>query len=161
MRIALFPLALAAIIAAAPAGAHRGHDFISVVTLQADGVVTVSHRFEAADIEPALAQIAPDAQPTLDDPDAIRGLQAYLGRRFQLSDGRGRLALTPGKVDIDAQEVRIAFTGRIAKNATAVTVRSTVLDDVYPHQVNQVNVRRGKIVRTLAIRGGEPHVVRF
>lgn len=161
MRMPLLPLALAVVASAAPAGAHRGHDFISVVTLQPDGVVTVSHRFEAADIEPALARIAPDAQPTLDDPEAIRGLQAYLGRRFQLSGTQGRIALTPAKVDIDAQEVRVAFTGRAPRGLTAVTVRSTVLDDVYPHQVNQVNVRRGKIVRTIAINGGEPHVVRF
>lgn len=157
MRRLLFAL----VLCAAPAGAHRGHDFISIVTLQADGIVTVSHRFEAADIEPALGRIAPDAQPTLDDPDAIRGLQAYLGRRFQLAGEKGRILLTPGKVDIDAQEVRVAFTGRASKGIAAVTVRSTVLDDVYPHQVNQVNVRRGKTVRTLAIHGGEPHVVRF
>ncbi len=44
----------------APAQAHRGHDSLAVVTL-ADGSVTVSHRFEAHDIEPALAKIAPGA----------------------------------------------------------------------------------------------------
>lgn len=154
-------LMLALALVAAPAAAHRGHDFLTIVTMADDGTVTVSHRFEAADIEPALATIAPDAQPSLDDPAAVSGLQAYLARRFSVSAGKGPIALTPGKVDMDAQEVRVSFTGRVPAKTPALTIRSTVLDDVYPHQANQVNVRKGRIVRTLAITDGEPQTVRF
>ena len=154
-------LFLALALLAAPALAHRGHDSLTVVTLGADDRVTVSHRFEAADIEPALATIAPQAQVSLDDPEAIRALQAYLARRFVLSDATGPIALTPGRVDIDAQEVRIAFTGTAHAKTRALTIRSTILDDVYPHQTNQVNVRLGPVIRTLAITDGSPQTVKF
>jgi len=154
-------LLLALALLAAPALAHRGHDSLTVVTLAAGDVVTVSHRFEAADIEPALATIAPQAQVSLDDPDAIKALQAYLARRFTISDATGPIAFTPGRVDIDAQEVRIAFTGHAHKGTSALTIRSTILDDVYPHQTNQVNVRHGQTVRTLAITDGSPQTVAF
>ncbi|WP_294299235.1 DUF6702 family protein [uncultured Sphingomonas sp.] len=150
---------LALALLAAPAAAHRGHDALTVVTLGAANTVTVSHRFEAHDIEPALSSIAPDAQASLDDPDAVRALVAYLGRRFVLSDAKGAVALTPGKVDIDAQEVRVAFTGKVQPGTKALTVRSSVLRDVYPRQTNQVEVRRGKTVRTLIVSDGAAHRV--
>lgn len=144
---------------AAPASAHRGHDALTVVTLGAANAVTVSHRFEAHDIEPALGAIAPDAQASLDDPDAVRALVAYLGRRFVLSDAKGAVALTPGKVDVDAQEVRVAFTGHVRPGTKALTVRSSVLRDVYPRQVNQIEIRRGRTVRTIVVRDSAAHRV--
>ncbi|MFD1788955.1 DUF6702 family protein [Sphingomonas floccifaciens] len=150
---------LALALVTAPAGAHRGHDALTVVTLGAGNTVTVSHRFEAHDIEPALSSIAPDAQASLDDPDAVRALVAYLGRRFVLSDAKGAVVLTPGKVDIDAQEVRVAFSGRVRPGTKILTVRSSVLRDVYPRQTNQVEVRRGKVVRTIVVSDGAAHRV--
>lgn len=59
LRLIAGALALAAAATFTPqAGAHRGHDAMSVVTLADNGAVTVSHRFEAHDLEPALAEIA-------------------------------------------------------------------------------------------------------
>ncbi len=147
-------LALAAsIVLAAPAQAHRGHDSLSVVTL-GDGTVTVSHRFEAHDIEPALAKIAPAAQTSLDDPAALAALEAYVARRFVLTINGKPVALTHGKTDLSHAEVRIDYTGRAPRRAKVVAVRSSVLRDVYRSQVNQVNVRRGNTVKSLTLRGG-------
>lgn len=151
MRIGAFALA-ATMVVAAPAGAHRGHDSLSVVTLN-NGVVTVSHRFEAHDIEPALAKIAPAAQASLDDPAALAALEAYVARRFVLTvDGRP-VALRHVRTDLSHAEVRIDYTGRTSRRAKTVAVRSTVLTDVYRGQVNQVNVRTGNRVQSLTLRG--------
>jgi len=55
-----------------PAAAHRGHGALSVVEIDVkSGEVRVSHRVATHDAEPALALIAPDAQTSLDDPDAV------------------------------------------------------------------------------------------
>ncbi|KQN00502.1 DUF6702 family protein [Sphingomonas sp. Leaf25] len=137
----------------APAQAHRGHDSLAVVTL-ADGSVTVSHRFEAHDIEPALAKIAPTAQTSLDDPVALAALEAYVLRRFTLTIDGKPVALTHVKTDLSHAEVRIEYRGRVPKRAKVVAVRSSVLSDVYRAQVNQVNVRRGTVVKSLTLRGG-------
>lgn len=78
-RLAL-PLAL---MLAAPTAAHRGHASLAVVEIDAkSGAVTVTHRLTAHDVEPALVDIAPDAQPSLDDPDALAALIAHVGRTF-------------------------------------------------------------------------------
>lgn len=141
--------------ALSPAAAHRGHDALSVVTIAADGTLIVSHRFAAADIEPALGAIAPAAQPSLDDPAAVTALVAYLGRQFTLASERGPIKLTPGAVELGAAEVRIAFTGTAPRPLRRLTVSSDLLGDVYPGQVNQVNIRFGAVTRTLAMAAGD------
>jgi hypothetical protein len=142
----------AAVVAIAPAAAHRGHDSLSLVTID-HGVVTVSHRFEAHDVEPALAKIAPQAQVSLDDPAAIAALEAYVARRFVLTIDGKPVALTHVKTDLSHAEVRIDYTGRAPRGAKTVAVRSGVLTDVYRAQVNQVNVRTGNTVKSMTLRG--------
>ena len=141
--------------ALSPAAAHRGHDALTVVTVAANGSLTVSHRFEASDIEPALARIAPNAQLSLDDPEAVEALVTYLQRRFTVSSERGPIALVPGKTDLGASEVRVSFTGNASRPFRRLTLRSDLLGDVYPNQVNQVNIRAGATTRTLALSAGD------
>lgn len=152
-------LVAAALLLASPALAHRGHDAMSVVTLDSEGHVTVSHRFESHDIEPALVDIAPDAQPSLDDPDAMAALERYLVHRFSVSADGTPVALTVRHTDIGASEVRIDLEGTAKARPRTLELGSTILLDVYPGQVNQVVVRAGETVRTLRFAGSETQVV--
>jgi hypothetical protein len=155
-------LLLGAAVAAAawsPASAHRGHDALSVVTIAANGAVTVSHRFEASDVEPALGAIAPRAQPSLDDPDAVAALVTYLGNHFRLASERGPIQLTPGPVELGAAEVRLSFTGTVPRMARRLTISSDLLGGIYPGQVNQVSVRAGTTTRTLAMAAGDVQTI--
>ena len=156
MRIAWRALLCGALAAAAlsPAAAHRGHDALTVVTVAANGALTVSHRFEASDIEPALAEIAPTAQPSLDDPEAVKALVAYLQRHFTVSSERGPIVLSPQKTELGASEVRISFTGDAGRAVRRLTLRSDLLGGVYPGQVNQVNIRAGTTTRTVVLAAG-------
>ncbi|WP_197417187.1 MULTISPECIES: DUF6702 family protein [unclassified Sphingomonas] len=160
MRGVFVALAMA-MLAATPASAHRGHDAISVVMIEKDGTVTVSHRFEAHDIEPALARIAPNAQTSLDDPDAIAALEAYLARRFTLIVDGKPVALAHRATDLSTAEVRVDFAGRARGRIDAVTLRSGILTDVYPRQQHQVNVRARGTVRTVQLSGGTARTVSF
>lgn len=144
---------------AAPAEAHRGHDALTTVTIDAKGGIIVAHEFEAHDIEPALSQIAPDAQPSLDDPEAVAALVSYLARRFTIADQKGAIALKPIRQEIGAERVSVSFAGRLRASPKTLVVSSCILLDVYPRQINQVNVRKGKIVRTLTFTGSAPQTV--
>ena len=153
-------MALVGAVTLAPqAGAHRGHDAMSVVTLGDDGVVTVSHRFEAHDLEPALAEIAPNAQTSLDDPEAIEELKTYLLAHFSVSADGAMVPLSVSSVEIGVRDVRVDYTGTLPGKPKALELRSTILRDIYPRQVNQVIVRRGQNVQTLRFAGGEAKVV--
>ncbi len=160
MRRVLCLAAAATSLALAPqAGAHRGHDAMSVVTLDPDGKVTVSHRFEAHDLEPALAEIAPNAQTSLDDPDAIAELKTYLLAHFHLRADGSEVPLSVASVEIGVRDVRVDYAGSVKGRPKAVAVQSTILRDIYPRQVNQVVVKRGSYVQTLRFSGDEVKTV--
>lgn len=153
-------IALALLLLAAgpgPAWAHRGHASLSVVEIDAaTGAVTVTHRLEAHDVEPALAQIAPAAQQNLDDPEAIHALEAYAGRVFQLWDADGKpVALAHTRTDLRGDDIELVYAGRLAPGVKAVTVDSGLMELAYPDQENQVNVRRNKVTRTALFRPGD------
>lgn len=153
-------LALVAVVAAAlPAGAHRGHDAMTVVTLAGEGQLTVSHRFEAHDLEPALAEIAPQAQASLDDPAAIEELKLYLLAHFKVTADGAPVTLAVANVEIGVRDVRVDYTGVLKGKPKALEMRSTILRDIYPRQVNQVIVRRGQDVQTLRFTGDETKTV--
>lgn len=151
--------ALAAVSLGTQAAAHRGHDAMSVVTLGPDGAVTVSHRFEAHDLEPALAEIAPDAQTSLDDPQAVEELKTYLLAHFSMSADGVAVPLTIASVDIGVRDVRVDYTGTVQGRPKAVALKSTILRDIYPRQVNQAIVRRGQYVQTVQFSGDEVKTV--
>jgi hypothetical protein len=163
MRMALL-VAVALTAAASPVAAHRGHSSLSVVEIDAaTGAVTVTHRVAAHDLEPALVRIAPGAQPSLDDADAVAALVAYAARAFVLRDeDGGRLALTHAATDLAGDDVRLVYTARLRPPARTVSVDSNLFEETHPDQENQVNVRRARITRTALFRpGDEPQDIRF
>lgn len=158
-----FPIAAGLALLAAQAEAHRGRSTLSVVEIDAaTGNVTVTHRMAAHDVEPALVDIAPRAQPSLDDPDALAALVAHAARAFVLADANGRVALTHKETDLAGDDVRLVYVGRLAAPAKIVTVDSNLLEESHPDQENQVNVRRAKRTLTAVFRpGSEPQSLRF
>lgn len=141
------------LVAASTAAAHRGHASLTVVEIDArTGAVTITHRMAAHDVEPALVDLAPDAQPSLDDPEALAALVAHGSRAFLLADDSGPVALTHAKTDLAGDDVRLVYTGRLAPPAKSVTVDSALLEQTHDDQENQVNVRRAKVTKTALFR---------
>lgn len=151
-RAVVLLAAASALLAPLPAAAHRGHGALSVVEIDArTGAVTVSHRVPTHDAEPALALIAPDAQASLDDPEAVAALKLYMDKRFLVAVNDAPVALTLKDMTLGADEVRFEYAGKIAPAdaKAAVAVKAAMFADVYGDEVNQVNVRRLGVTRTL------------
>lgn len=143
------------VMLAAPALAHRGHATLSVVEIDAaTGRVTVNHRMDAHDVEPALAEIAPGVQANLDDPDALAALIAYTARAFVLLEGTEAVELAHHSTDLRGDQVRLTYVGRMPTSATRVIVDSNLFVDTHDDQENQVNVRRAKVTKTVVFRQG-------
>lgn len=141
---------------AGPALAHKGHAGLSVVEIDpATGSVTVTHRFYAHDIEPAFATIAPDAQPSLDDPEAVKALERHLDTRFRLDVDGARVALQQTDTVLAGDNVRIAFAGQVAVAPVhSVRVDLDFFPDVYEDMEQQVNVRIEGVTRTVVFAPG-------
>lgn len=155
-RAAIMTAALALLLSPLPASAHRGHGVLSVVEIDAGtGGVKVSHRIPAHDVEPALAHIAPDAQASLDDPDAVEALKAYMLETFSLKVDGAIVDLTLRDLTLGADEVRFEYAGQVplADARAAVEVRAAMFADIHRDEVNQVNVRRLGVTRTLVFNG--------
>lgn len=150
--------AMSVLLIAAPAAAHRGHGVLSVVEIDArTGGVRVSHRIPAHDAEPALAQIAPDAQASLDDPEAVKALKVYMLRTFSLKVNGVAIDLTLRDLDLGAHEVRFEYVGQVppADVHAAIEVRAAMFADIHSDEVNQVNVRRLGVTRTLVFNSAD------
>ena len=146
-----------ALAPAGPAAAHKGHAGLTVVEIDpASGGVTVVHRFYAHDIEPAFATIAPDAQPSLDDPAAVKALEEHLQARFRLDVEGARVALHHTDTVLAGDNVRIESAGRIAPTAAvhSVGVDLDFFPDVYEDMEQQVNVRIAGVTRTVVFAPG-------
>lgn len=157
-RAAVLFAAAGLALAPLPAAAHRGHGALSVVEIDAKtGAVTVSHRIPTHDAEPALGVIAPDAQASLDDPEAIDALKTYMGEHFAVAVNGALVGLTLKDMTLGADDVRFQYSGKIdpADAKAAVSVKASMFADVYGDEVNQVNVRRLGVTRTLVFNAGD------
>lgn len=156
----------AALIAglASPALAHRGHGGLTVIEIDpGTGVVSVSHRFAAHDVEPALPSIAPEAQPSLDDPRAVADLEAHLGARFRVAVDGAPVTVSHADTVLAGDNVRVNFAGETAdQEIAAVTVDLDFFPGVHDDQEQQVNVRINGVTRTVVFRpGSEAQTVTF
>lgn len=148
-------LLLLAGLASGSAHAHRGHDTLSVVRIDARGAVTVTHHLTAHDIEPGvLRQIAPQAQPSLDDPQALAALTAYVGKQFVIAEGDAPVALTLDKTALAGDDVELRYRGQLQQADADLQVRDALLADVFAEIDNQVNVHRAGTTRTLRFTDG-------
>ena len=153
----LLCLMAAALAIAAPAAAHRGHSSLSVVEIDAaSGAVTVTHRMAAHDAEPALRDIAPGAQPNLDDPAAMRAMVAHAANAFSISTAAGEpLPLHHVATELSGDDVRLIFAGQLPDpTESAFVIDSELLEVSHADQENQVNIRRNGVTHTLLFRSG-------
>lgn len=141
---------------ATPAMAHRGHAGLTVIEVDPDtGSVSVVHRFAAHDVEPALVSIAPEAQPSLDDPRAVADLEAHLGARFRLAIDGTAIPVTHTETRLAGDNVRVDFSGMTDdRDIDAVTVDLDFFPGVHEDQEQQVNIRVNGVTRTVVFRPG-------
>lgn len=151
-------LLAAALIAglAGPALAHRGHAGLTVIEIDpASGAVSVVHRFAAHDVEPALVSIAPEAQPSLDDPRAVAELETHLRQRFRLDIDGAAIPIAHAVTDLAGDNIRVEFSGETTdRSIAAVTIDLDFFPGVHDDQEQQVNVRINGVTRTVVFRPG-------
>ena len=143
-------VAMAWVLVATGALAHRGHHTLSVVAFDAQGRVTVTHTLSAHDTEPELVALAPDASPSLDDPDALAALQTHLTQAFKVNGA------TPTYVSHAFNEEDVVFTYQCPSQGMPRTV--TIDYRLFPASVRPgtglVNVRYQGVTRSLRFTPG-------
>uniref|UniRef100_UPI003342BE37 DUF6702 family protein n=1 Tax=Sandarakinorhabdus sp. TaxID=1916663 RepID=UPI003342BE37 len=103
-------------------------------------------------VEPVLANIAPDAQPSLDDPDALKMLILYVGDRFRIAG----VPLAYSGQSLAGDVVVLRFAGRLRGKPANLAINAGLFGETHPDHATQVNVRRAGITRSLQFRPGDP-----
>jgi hypothetical protein len=142
-------------------GAHQQKEAITRVLFNArTGNIEVMHRFLLHDAEHAVKTFV-DHGPDLIDSKPDRQLFAnYVHERFSMSDQDGHpLALSPVGHEIEGRFIWVYEEAPIPEAVTALRIRHDALRDIWPDQVNLVNVERAGSLKTASFSNGSRELV--
>jgi len=145
---------VAALGVAVLAHAHRMPGSISTVKYSTSGErIEIIHRLHSHDAELALASVLGESRISLETLVGRAQLALYVEEHFRLAafvDGRpgDRLALELIGAELDGEFVLVyqEFAGELP---AALAIRDDILREVFPDQVNHVNVATGGEVRSV------------
>ncbi len=156
-------LAAAAVVFAwlavvAPASAHRAPFTLSSVEWNADtGALEVIHRLHTHHALEAVWAAFDDVGPAaLDTPASQARLGLYVETGFVLRDAAGEaIALDFVGVEVKGDHVFVYQEAPLAAPPRALSVRSTLMHELFEDQRNQVNVAMWGAAQTLVFRVGD------
>ncbi|MDA8020926.1 MAG: hypothetical protein MPN21_26110 [Thermoanaerobaculia bacterium] len=153
----LAALSLAALLLAAPLLGHQQKESITRVLFNSrTGNIEVMHRFLLHDAEHATRELFGGDADLLGSAAARDRFESYVHKRFYLADQDGEaIVLTPVGNEIDGHHLWVYAEAPIPEGLTALTLSHEALRDVWPEQVNLVNVERDKTVRSATFDGGQ------
>lgn len=157
-------LLTALLLAAGAALAHQQKEAITRVLFnERTGQLEVMHRFLLHDAEHAVRELFDPRADLLRSEETRARFAAYVHQRFALRDQAGRsLPLTPVGHEIEGRFLWIYAETPIPAGLEALTIAHRALRDLWPDQVNLVNVERGGAVESALFAGGEGVVtIRF
>ena len=137
-----------------PAAAHQQKAAITKVLFNPrTGNIEVMHRFYLHDAEHAVRQIFGK------DADIIGTLETqsifadYVGERFALKNGEADLPLSPVGFEIERAFFWVYQETPIIENISDLTIKHNALRDVWPQQVNTVNIEGLDEIKTAIFSG--------
>ena len=160
----LVAILLAAALFVAPLFAHQQKEAITQVLFNArTGNIEVMHRFLLHDAEHATRQLYGGDFDLLGSSEARERFESYVHERFTLKDQDGAaLALSPVGHEVEGRYLWVYAEVPIPDGLTALTIAHDALRDVWPEQVNLVNVERDKQVRSATFgKGSQEATIRF
>ena len=143
---------LAAAVAAPPAHAHQLKAAISTALFNPrTGDIEVMHRFYSHDAEHAVRRITGRNSDLLDDPADRMRFAVYVHERFELTGiGAALEPLTLVGAELDGDFLWVYQRTPVPQDRLeGLEARFDAMRDLWPSQVNTLNVERGGHVRTL------------
>jgi hypothetical protein len=158
-RIAVIAATLALFVAVV-ADAHRMPGSISTVKRSASGEsIEIIHRLHAHDAELGLATVQSDSRFSLETLVSRAQLALYVEERFTLAgyaDGKpgDKLALELLGAELDGEFV-LVYQEYAGELPAALAMRNDILRDVFPEQINHINVASGGEVHSVTFSGDD------
>jgi hypothetical protein len=147
---------LAALFLAPVVHAHQQKEALTKVLFNPrTGNIEVMHRFLLHDAEHALKTLRNSGANILGSETDRQFFAAYVNERFSIADQDGRsLPLKPVGHEIEGRFLWIYAETAMPGHVSSLTLRHDALRDIWPEQVNLVNVERNGVVKSIAFEGG-------
>ncbi len=155
---------LMAMLLALPAAAHQQKESITRVLLNPrTGNIEVMHRFLLHDAEHACRELFGESADLLNNQADRDRFENYVHQRFFMLDQDGAvIPLNPVGNELENRYLWVYAEAPIPEGLSALTLSHEALRDLWPEQVNLVNVERDGTVRSALFNGGSPEItVRF
>ena len=157
-------LLLASLLLVPPLPAHQQKESVTRVLFNPrTGNIEVMHRFLLHDAEHASRKLFDGEADLLGSAADRDRFCSYVHARFTLRDQDGdAIALMAVGNEIDSHYLWVYAEAPIPVGLTALTLSHDVLRDVWPEQLNLVNVERDKTVRSATFdRGRREATIHF
>lgn len=160
MRVVLSVLCLVLLLGGVSSvGAHQQKSAITRVLFnERTGNVEVMHRFQLHDAEHAVREIFGGEADILASEAIRERFAAYVGKRFELYSDNCPLELSAVGTEIDGRFLWVYQETPIPETLSSLTIRHEALRDIWPAQVNLVNVERGQDIHSVNFEGGRHEV---
>ncbi len=157
LRASLFAFAL---LFAAPLAAHQQKEAITRVLFNPrSGNLEVMHRFLLHDAEHASRELLGESADLLGSATDRDRFARYVHRRFSIQDQHGNaIDLAPVGNEIETRFLWVYAEAPIPEGLQSLTLSHDALRDLWPDQINLVNVERNKTVRSATFVGGEREI---
>lgn len=164
IRLRSLWLAVLALVLTAPIAAHQQKESITKVLFNPrTGNIEVMHRFLLHDAEHAGRDLFGKSIDLLSSAEDRDRFETYVHAGFSLADQDGKaIPLSPVGNEIEARFLWVYAEAPIPDDLTALTLSHNALRDLWPEQVNLVNVERNRAVKSATFaRGSQEITIRF
>lgn len=141
------------VLLALPTAAHRAPGSLSSIEWnEATGRTEIVHRLHSHDAELGVGEVLRLPRLTVQTIEGRAHIALYAEERFRIEDESGALPLELVGAELAGDYLLVyqEWTGRLPAR---IRLRDDLLRDVFPEQVNQVNIDDAGSVRTLVFSG--------
>lgn len=156
MKPRLLAVLLPLVLLLAPAFAHQQQEAVTRVLFNPrSGNIEVMHRFLLHDVEHAVKRLRKAEADILGSREERQFFADYVNRGFAMADQDGRtLPLNPVGHEIEGRFLWVYAETAIPAGIVSLSIRHEALLDVWPKQVNLLNIERDGEVRSATFTGG-------
>ena len=140
-----------------PASAHRLQEGQTVISWNAKmSNLEVIHTFHLHDAEQALSLMGKLESPDLTNLRARATLALYTQEQFLLAGLDGRpISLSILGAEVEGGFINVYQESKLAERPSGLAINNTLFQNIYPAQVNLVNVILGKEIRSVYFKDGD------
>ncbi len=138
------------------AWAHRQKQALTTITWNAkSNLLQVTHELQAHDAEQVLARLGLISSPDLTNLRARASLALYTQKHFKLQGLDGEvISLTILGAETDSTYAHVYLEVELPNAPVGLLITDTLLQDIFPDQINQVNVSLTGTLRTVVFVTG-------